>query len=279
MRLMALKLGLMAMIAAASAPSVPPLALSDLEVTVLPARSTWSIREPIVVGYQFKNVSAKPTSFTLARSPFGTLFFMVLTITLPSGSHIIRELPDEADEMFSPGDISLSPGESVILNQVLNEWYDFHEVGEYRVTATIPITPSGKQGFFSRSDPAATVTFSIKVGPRNAEEIKETCDTLASKAHWRNGLEAVHASHALRFATDPLCIPALVITLGQLDSMIRTEALLGLARVGTPDAAAAVAASWEHLDASDRTYALQFFTSAGAGEMLRAALVKIKVHP
>src|ERR1700687_533290 len=131
------------------------------------------------VTLRLTNVSQQPLSFVLARSPFGTLFFMALTITQPDGTRLVRTIPDEPDETFMPGDHSLGPGGSVAFSQVLNEWHDFREVGEYTVVASIPITPKGQ--FISRSDPAATTTFTIRIGPRNAESLKETCTRLAAR--------------------------------------------------------------------------------------------------
>lgn len=60
-----------------------------------------------------------------------------------------------------------------------------------------------------------------------------------------------------------------------LHELIPTEAIEGLAALGTPDAATAVARAWDHLDESQRTYALRRFTAAGAAEALRAALKKV----
>jgi hypothetical protein len=246
-----------------------------LEVTATPARSAFSLHEPVLITLRFTNGSKEPLSFQLARTPAGTLFFMVLTITRPDGIQVVRSLPDEPDEIFRLGDIALAPGASTTLDgQVLNDWHDFHQLGEYRVVASIPITPAGQ--LTSRTHPPVRTAFTIMITPRNAGSLKETCSKLAAKASLGE-LQAAEASHALRFATDSECLPSLESAL--FHELAPFEVLDGLAGVGTPEAAAAVARAWDRLGDYQRAHALRRFTASGAGEVLRAALKNAGLDP
>ncbi len=172
--------------------------------------------------------------------------------------------------MFMPGAVSLAPGVEVVFDQTLNEWDGFRDQGQYRITAAIPLTPD-KQ-FISRTAPRINVAFNVVVGPRNPDQVKETCEQLAAKATARNALAAVEASHALRYATDAACVPALARALAQFSMIVKLEALRGLAGVGTPDAAAAVAGEWDHLDDSEKASAFRWFGFSGSEALLRTAL-------
>jgi hypothetical protein len=135
------------------------------------------------------------------------------------------------------GTITLEPGQTRTRRLLFNEWYTFLRPGDYilKVRLTVLLSSSAnvswQKEFFE--------DLQVKVAPRNPESLREICAQLAEAAANPNSSEpaaAIDASFALSFITDPVAVPSLARVLNEGPAAARSNAIRGLARVGSREA-------------------------------------------
>jgi hypothetical protein len=228
----------------------------------------FSLHEPVVAVLRLENGSGHTVDLDLGLNHRGALVF---TFTQPDGRQVVRHLPEDFDGFGEVGQVNLKPGESYREGLVLNDWQPFDQVGTYQYQMTIAV--SGQPG--PGPAPALTAAGSFRVTPADANLLAAACGRLAKLALGQNATAAREAAHALSFANDEACLPALLQALAGCFTC-RDDVLLALARIGTPQAARGVADAWTRLDGHSRKTAVADFTQAGKAPLLNAALQAVK---
>jgi hypothetical protein len=229
-------------------------------------RSFWSLHEPVLVTLEAVNSSSFPISLDLGRDFMGNLR---VVFSGPGGQVTVGRLPELPDGLYLPGTIKLAPGQTYREPLVLNDWHAFAETGAVKVDISLPVDRQPGLPDVLTASAAA----SLEIGPRDAAQLAATCKQLEAKALHGKAESAAQAGHALSFADDETCLPALEQVLRQ-SPFARYEALRGLARLGAVSAVAAVVNAWEILDPFQAATALADFDAQGIGASLRAALAK-----
>jgi hypothetical protein len=228
----------------------------------------FSLHEPIIAVLHLQNDSGHTAQLDLGLNHRGALVF---TFTQPDGRQVVRHLPEDFDGFGEIGEVTLKPGESYHEGLVLNDWQLFDQVGTYQYQVTI--AASGQPG--ARPAPALSAAGSFRVTPADARLLAAACGRLATVALGRDAAAAREAAHALSFASDEACLPALLQARAGC-FICRDDVLLALARIGTPQAARGVADAWRGLDEHSRKTAVADFTQAGKAPLLNAALQAVK---
>src|SRR5262249_48342702 len=141
----------------------------------------------------------------------------------PSGVHRIGEVP-------------LEPGARYTRDFVIDEWYDFEQVGKYEIRGSLrfPIKAEGHSGL-----PPGEVSQSVMIEPPNELALRRRSAELAGRALSPAdfpGESDVDAARALSFIRDPVAVSYLIQTLASPRLYVRSIALRGIARFSTIEA-------------------------------------------
>jgi hypothetical protein len=206
----------------------------------LPAKSV-SLNAPIFFDITVVNRGAETVAVDLGLDRKANL---QLTIRNPAGSVITRTLGSSGFGRL--GVLSLSAQGEFTERLLLNEWYEPHRPGIYRIKVTLlddSVSANGAAGSFRPS-----ADFSVDVGPRDPDQLELTSKELAELAIAGPTLEKrMEAANALSYVLDPVAVPSLVRVLRQ-GSLVAHYGVDGLARIGGPEAMAALVAAEDHAD-------------------------------
>lgn len=253
------------MAAARDAPAPAGGAGSPLMIALRLEKSTYSLHEPVVATLEIYNRSAASMNLDLGKNAVGNL---KVTVTDPTGHQGMRTPPpDLPDGLSFPGGITVAASSRYDKDLVLNDWYDFMQSGRYTVRLDLLNQAA------SPNTAALSATSSLEVGPQDSAELRATCERLAQRALASRGANADVAAHALSFAANEVCLPAMAqVFHGGFGPGFNV--VTGLARLGTKEALAVVVGEWDRLDKLSRQLVLQAFYAAGRSAILREALAK-----
>jgi len=149
---------------------------------------------------------------------------------------------------------TLKPSQQYTQRLLLNEWYDFPIVGEYRVKLVSDVTfkNTAEQSVSS----SAPNEFVLKVGTQNNEQLRSICNGLATKALSEAEVQPrVEAAIALSYVQDPIAIPYLSFLLESGTpgaKNVNGYALTGHPRIGTDEALEVLLSAWGRADSEDK---------------------------
>jgi hypothetical protein len=163
-----------------------------------------------------------------------------LNILTPAGAVVNKTLSSE--DFGTSGMHGIDAGETFTEKLLLNEWYEFPETGTYRIKMTLldddAPNPSERP----------STEFFVQVGTRDPMALQRSAQGLADRAIAAKTLaERMEAASALSYIRDPLAVRELVRVLWQ-GSLVAHYAVDGLARIGSPEAKAALNAARYHED-------------------------------
>ena len=214
---------------------------AELGMSVAPPEASAGLHAPIFIDLTVFNRSAETVAFDLGLNKKANL---ELTITEPGGGIITRTLSSEG--IGALGEVSLPPGEKYVQRLLLNEWYEFPEIGSYQIKMTLLADPFVVSGVANADRPSTE--FSVDIGPRDPAQLERISRKLADTAIGAATLEeSMQAANALSYIQDPVAVPSLARVLQQ-GSLVEQYAVDGLGRIGTPEAIAALEAAQNHPD-------------------------------
>jgi hypothetical protein len=206
--------------------------VEKIGISASSSKPVFGLNEPIFADLSVSNRTAETVTLDLGRDKVANI---ELTIQDPTGAFIARTL--NAAGIGLSGEVSLPPKETFTEKLLLNEWYAFPASATYRVTATL-LNDDGLPG----ANQPSTV-FSVQVGPRNSMQLQAMAQELAAKAISGASLdEKREAARTLSHLVDPVAVNSLIQVLQQ-DPFVAPYAVRGLARIGTPEARAALLAA------------------------------------
>jgi hypothetical protein len=253
------------MAAAHHAPAPASGAGSPIMTALRLEKPTYSLHEPVVATLEIYNRTTASMNLDLGKNSIGNLGVLV---TDPTGHREMGKLPPELPDGISfPGYITLPASGRYDKELVLNDWYAFTQLGRYTIRLDLLNQAA------SPNATALSATSSLEVGPQNSAELRATCERLAQRALAGSGANVDVAAHALSFAADEVCLPAMARVF-HAGFRPRISVVDGLARLGTEKALAVIVGEWDSLDKLSQQIVSQAFSIAGRIAILREALAK-----
>jgi hypothetical protein len=208
-----------------------------------------SLNEPIYADLTIANPGGEERTVDLGLNGKSNI---ELTIRPPNGVVATHTLSGEG--FGASGEVTLAPSSSHHEKLLLNEWYPFDQAGTYLVGLRVR---DGSNELTTNGGAA----LSLEVRPTDPLHLRHVADALADRAV--NGStyeERREAANALSYMVNPAAIPALARVLRD-GSLVEEYAVMGLGRIGTPEAAAILTAAQNHRDPDIRAQVLSALRS------------------
>jgi len=209
---------------------------ADIGLSVAPPEAAIALNAPIPVDLSVSSLSAGVANIDLGLNGKANL---ELRISEPTGGIVTRTL--DLEGFGASGKHSLQPGATYAERLLLNEWYEFSQVGTYRIKLTLLNDDQLATGL-----PQPSTEFSVKINPHDSSGLAVICQELADQAINGETLEErMDAANTLSYIRDPLAVDSLVRVLWQ-GSLVSHYAVTGLARIANPQALSALEAAQDH---------------------------------
>jgi len=215
-------------------PAIPgrPAPTAGVTISFTTPESKVSLHEPVYIQFSIRNGLDEDVRFDMGLDGKHNFEF---SVKKPDGSLIrIPPKPYPAYVSGNPAERApLAPGKTFTKKLLLNEWYEFPAPGRYVLEAELGgqvETVSGRP----IAHPAQQIP--IQVTPRDRKHLMSVCEELRKGAMNANAWEASKAAFALSYVDDPIAVPYLGRVLKESFAG-KLEAISGLARIGTPEAA------------------------------------------
>lgn len=189
-----------------------------LAVTAVPAQdsvpfsfslrnSRVTLHEPVIVELTVENKLSDTIKFQLG---FNRKANFRLNVLEPGHARVLP--PGLKEGGFGRlGDISVGPSETFKQNVLLNEWYEFPQVGTYQIQLKlVDLALNADDGTLLFNEVSSTVMH-LEVQPRDPKRLAAVCKSLAEST----GIGGVYAKQiddamALSYVVDPVAIPYLI---------------------------------------------------------------------
>lgn len=219
------------MVVAVGAAAIAAAAQVDVKMSIQPSQIT--LNEPVELTFDVANNGQNPAQIDLGR---GRKENFKITLTTPTGEEIY--LPQLRKSGFNRvGDIQIAAGETYHQVVVLNEWYNFTQVGLYKIKVELA-KPAVSNGVVVAGKEPFDLT--LNVDPRDEVALAHRCDSLAADVLAFPSYEvAAERALALSYAKDPVAVPYLKKVIFA-NKLVEPIAIKGLERIATPDAVEAL---------------------------------------
>jgi len=164
-----------------------------------------SAREPVGLSVTVSNKSDQAIAVDFGREGTQNLTFSVLS---PDGS-TKTIVPPLRKGLAPRGDFKILPGKSLAKHIVLNEWFDFTAVGQYRIEVRLTSPITDLQGEVVATDPGTQL--SLDVLPEDDSQLQKTCARLLAEISSSSSYaQAEGAGKKLAAIADPIAVPYLL---------------------------------------------------------------------
>ena len=207
-----------------------------------------TMNEPVTIQIIIKNLLSQGITFSPGVNFNGGFHFIIYT---PDGRQVDLHPKRTGVGLYDGHFIYLEPGQIYSQRLVLNEWYPFDLVGNYRVSLSmdLPIKIGKTEALFMpiRVDDGLDAdkhqmesdALDLTIYPRDESLIRKRCDDLLLKVQENRDFNQLANSYAkeLSYIKDPIAIPYLK----RLSQMREEQAAInGLMRIGTDEAMEAI---------------------------------------
>jgi len=230
---------------------------NDVRLVVSLEASQLGLHEPIYAVFSIENHLSETLDVDLGLDNLRIrrMATFAFSITDPDGIFLqIPPFPTYPDGNFgNPARVTIKPGSTYKLRLLLNEWYEFRSIGDYRVgvkTDAVFRTESGRSVL-----PSTANIIVARVGPRNENRLTRICNDLAKLAETSDLAGQVEAIQALSYVRDPVAVPymKLLFENGRLINFFLYPIVQALGRIGSTDAIDALIANLPTKDADLRS--------------------------
>lgn len=206
---------------------------NGVEVSYSLPTSEFTLHEPVILNFAVRNGLQQTFKLDLGINRKGNFLF---TVTRPDGSRV--QLRKSWKMGFSRhGMMSLEPNQTYEQNLLLNEWFDFPEIGRYEIEARLRRPGQTQEG--NSVGEAAAFHTSLEIKPRDVEQLKSRCATLVQRIVDATSYhEAAEAALVLSYVKDPVAVPYLEKALASGE--VSPIAVDGLVRIGDKSAVKAL---------------------------------------
>lgn len=165
------------------------------------AKTQFTRHEPILLKLVITNSSAEPLPVSLGYDREGAFLF---TVRRPDGSVIELPRKQVREGLSLVGKFTLAAGQSHTQQLILNEWYDFPEVGVYEIAASLAAAKGADRVCLD-------ARFAVEITPLDTAQLQQTCSELVEtiRRNRNNVANAFDAAKALLVIKQPLAAPFL----------------------------------------------------------------------
>jgi hypothetical protein len=237
-----------------AATSVISVAQVKVEISVQPSHIT--LHEPVELMFDVKNNDQNSAQIDLGRDRKENF---KITLTTPTDEKIHLKQVQKNGLTRIPG-VTIAAGENYHQTLVLNEWYDFKQIGSYKIQVELgkPLLSNG--AVVAGEEP---FDLTVNVDPRDETTLANRCGSLAADIIAFPSYEvAAERALALSYVNDPVAVPYLKRIL-LANKLVEPIAIEGLERIATPDAVQALGSALT-------------ITMNHTSDLARAALSKIE---
>ncbi|HEV2380587.1 MAG TPA: hypothetical protein VG206_12435 [Terriglobia bacterium] len=213
-----------------------------------PDRLELTLHEPVVLRFSVENTFAEALTLDLGWNRVGKF---TVAIFRPDGLAAHPAHLRTGGVSRTPR-VLLATGERYSQQLLLNEWYPFDELGDYRIEIEFEGSIRRGPGTTLQGPPPREIA--LRVGPRDPAVLAETCQRLIKRAVGPDAESALGAAKELSYVLDGTAVPFLarLTREGPFVAVTRPIALRGLNRIAAAEGVGAVVS---RLDARDRDLA------------------------
>jgi hypothetical protein len=209
--------------------------VSSQPVSIELEKATITQGEPVLADLKIKNITSENLDLDLGDNSKEKIFVTTIDPDGHQNQKLAEHIPKEG--VFAFGDVHLKPQERYNQILILNEWFQFDKIGEYRITIGIksPIT-NGDHTLV-----VTPVTVILEVTAKNSEQLATGCKELLTRIENRDRYAEADrraAEQALSYVEDPIAVPYLEQAL--VHSSMGQLAIDSLFHIGNPDAVMAL---------------------------------------
>lgn len=243
--------------------------------SLTPAKTKFTRHEPILLKLAITNSSAEPLPVSLGYDREGGFSF---TVKRPNGSVI--ELPRKTvrQGISLVGTFTVEADQSYTQQLILNEWYDFSDVGVYEVAVSLRDRPGAKKVCLE-------TRFTLEITPLDTSQLRQACSELVEviKRNPFNAGDSIAAAEALLVVKHPLVVPFLEEAL-KARPMVYWLVIKGLEQIGNEQAVQVLIPMLEKPDPQDSAFLLarsalqrieERTTDARTLEIIKIALARV----
>jgi hypothetical protein len=215
----------------------------NVEMAVQPPRIT--LHEPVELTFDVTNNDQNSAQIDLGRDRKENF---KITLTTPTGETI--HLPQLRKNGLTRGpEVTIAAGEKYHQTLVLNEWYDFKQIGFYKIVVGLAKPALSNGAAVAGQEP---FDLTLNIDPRDETSLANRCGSLVADIMAFPSYEvAAERALALSYVNDPVAVPYLKRIL-LANKLVEPIAIQGLERIATPDAVQALGSALT----LDRTSAL-----------------------
>jgi len=189
-----------------------------------------NLHEPVTLSVNVHNNGPESITLRLGQDQKGGY---LLALTPPDGHQVMLQKPEHSG-ISIPGDVLISTGETFTQKLVLNEWYDFHALGEYKLEVRIVRPLLVGKAATQVQDSGFKGTLQIR--PRDAASLTVQCERLTTKIKNTESLEkAAEPALELSYINDPVAVTYIHQAMDQQPSLAFIL-IPGLKRIGNDEA-------------------------------------------
>lgn len=204
-------------------------AQSSNPVSIALEKQTISSGEPVLIQVRINNTASVPLQLDLGLNGKDNV---LIAVTQPDGKRIEKPEPGLRNGMAFFGWQHLERGQEYSEALVLNEWFEFKQIGRYQIK--IQLREPATVG--TEKIPLDPFILNLDVAPANIEELLGSCKNLVARVRRRQSAQDnIAAESALRYVDDPAMLPFWEEKTTDRSVSIREIAFSNLANIGTPD--------------------------------------------
>lgn len=202
----------------------------DISISFTLSESSVTLNEPVFVDFSVHNRLQESIRLDLGHNRKSNFEF---TITEPDGSIVSGRRPGE-EGLGRLGDIPLKPDERYSQRLMVNEWYQFIELGDYKIEIKLTKPLITRSGALIEPEPSGFLP--LRILPLDQKRLNQVCQNLLHIAIESPDIEeAAEAALALSYVNDPATVPYLAKGLKER-GLIWQYAIPGLARIANAEA-------------------------------------------
>lgn len=210
------------------------IALSDYAqspnpVSIALEKQIISSGEPVLIQVLVKNTASVPLELDLGLNGKDNISIVV---TRPDGKRMEKPQPAPRNGVAFFGWQHLERGQDYSEALVLNEWFEFRQIGRYQIQ--IQLREPATVG--TEKIPLGPFALTLDVTPANVEELLGACKNLIARVRRRESAQDnIAAESALRYVDDPAMLPLWEERATDKSLAVREIAFSNLANIGSMD--------------------------------------------
>lgn len=201
-----------------------------VQVVFTAEHATATLHEPIYIDFSIRNGLKQKVLVDLGLNKKSAFRFSIVQ----TGNAMIHVPLLQSGGFGSSGKVSIGPMETYNQKLLLNEWYQFSDIGNYTVVVQIDAAFKTESGELVK--PETSNSFPQNISARDEHRLSVVCDSLIAEALAQSALETrLTAAATLSFIEDPIAIAYMNQLLSD-GKIMQPYGIEGLGRLGSDEA-------------------------------------------